>query len=62
MTDYNNGAELVMNEDMEGCAGKIFIGGVSWQTTRDTLRYHFEKFGEIIDIAIMSDKLTGNPR
>jgi heterogeneous nuclear ribonucleoprotein A1/A3 len=63
MTDYNNGSDLVMNEDMDDiCAGKIFIGGVSWQTSRETLRYHFEKFGEIVDIAIMSDKMTGNPR
>lgn len=55
--------DVVINEDGdEICAGKIFIGGVSWQTSRETLRLHFEKFGEISDIAIMSDKVTGNPR
>ena len=43
-------------------AGKIFIGGLSWQTTAEQLRYYFEKFGELVDVAIMSDKRTGRPR
>jgi RNA recognition motif-containing protein len=43
-------------------AGKIFIGGLSWQTTTEQLRYYFEKFGELVDVAIMTDKRTGRPR
>jgi hypothetical protein len=42
--------------------GKIFIGGISWQTTEDGLRYYFEKFGELADVALMKDKQTGTPR
>jgi RNA recognition motif-containing protein len=42
--------------------GKIFVGGLSWQTTEESMRYHFEKFGELTDIAIMTDKRTGQPR
>ena len=46
----------------EGVEGKVFIGGLSWQTTEATLRYHFEKYGELSDAAIMIDKRNGQPR
>lgn len=42
--------------------GKIFVGGVSWQTNENSLRNHFEKFGELDDVALMTDKRTGQPR
>ncbi len=46
----------------ENTQGKVFIGGLSWQTTESTLRYYFEKFGELSDVALMVDKRTGKPR
>lgn len=49
----------MLNDDVEG---KIFVGGLSWQTTEESMRFHFEKFGELSDIAIMIDKRTGQPR
>jgi len=49
--------------DSEGdAAGKLFIGGVSWQTTEAGLREHFGKFGELLDVALMRNKHTGQPR
>eukprot|EP00613_Pedinella_sp_CCMP2098_P072521 CAMPEP_0171929892 /NCGR_PEP_ID=MMETSP0993-20121228/28056_1 /TAXON_ID=483369 /ORGANISM="non described non described, Strain CCMP2098" /LENGTH=199 /DNA_ID=CAMNT_0012569547 /DNA_START=162 /DNA_END=758 /DNA_ORIENTATION=- len=49
--------------DSEGdAAGKLFIGGVSWQTTEASLREHFGKYGELIDAALMRNKHTGQPR
>eukprot|EP01038_Epipyxis_sp_PR26KG_P005967 gene5967-8221_t len=48
--------------DLDDIKGKIFIGGLSWQTTEDNLRYYFEKFGELSDVALMIDKRTGKPR
>lgn len=41
---------------------KIFVGGLSWQTTEETLRYHFEQFGEVASVEVMRDRDTGNPR
>lgn len=55
--DYNES-----KPDSEDTTGKIFIGGLSWQTTDSTLRYYFEKFGELTDVALMMDKRTGKPR
>jgi len=46
----------------ESTAGKVFVGGLSWQTTEDGLRYYFEKYGELTDVALMTDKRTGQPR
>lgn len=48
--------------ETENSAGKLFIGGLSWQTTEDGLRYYFEKFGELTDVALMTDKRTMQPR
>lgn len=42
--------------------GKLFIGGISWETTEDGLRQHFGKYGALTDAALMKDKYTGQPR
>ncbi len=41
---------------------KIFVGGLSWQTTEETLRYHFEQYGPVVSVEVMRDRETGNPR
>uniref|UniRef100_A0A7S4NCW7 RRM domain-containing protein n=1 Tax=Odontella aurita TaxID=265563 RepID=A0A7S4NCW7_9STRA len=41
---------------------KIFVGGLSWQTTEETLRYHFEQYGEVSTVEVMRDRNTGDPR
>ena len=43
-------------------AGKIFVGGLSWQTTEESLRYHFEQYGEVQSVEVMRDRNTGDPR
>ncbi|KAJ0257250.1 RNA-binding [Hirschfeldia incana] len=42
--------------------GKLFVGGVSWETTEETFANYFEKFGEVVDSVIMRDRMTGKPR
>jgi RNA recognition motif-containing protein len=51
-----------LKSETDDIAGKIFIGGLSWSTTEQTLRYYFEKYGELTDVALMVDKRTGKPR
>lgn len=41
---------------------KIFVGGLSWQTTEESLRYHFEQYGEVVSVEVMRDRNTGEPR
>ena len=50
---------------LEDCAlagGKIFVGGLSRETTTNGLRVYFERFGDISDCVVMRDRSTGAPR
>ena len=42
--------------------GKIFVGGLSWQTTEESLRWHFEQYGPVLSVEVMRDRNTGTPR
>ncbi|KAG2283224.1 hypothetical protein Bca52824_054444 [Brassica carinata] len=46
--------------EMESC--KLFIGGISWETTEDRLREYFQSFGEVLEAVIMKDRATGRAR
>ncbi|KAG0460929.1 hypothetical protein HPP92_021226 [Vanilla planifolia] len=47
---------------MESDLGKLFIGGISWETTEDRLREYFKKFGDVVEVIIMRDRTTGRGR
>ncbi|XP_067650309.1 RNA-binding protein Musashi homolog 2-like isoform X4 [Haliotis asinina] len=42
--------------------GKMFIGGLSWQTTAEGLREYFGKYGEIKETMVMKDPATKRSR
>jgi len=48
--------------DEKGVRNKVFIGGLSWDTSDSAFATYFSKFGEIKDAVIMRDKLTGGSR
>lgn len=37
---------------------KLFIGGLDYKTSEETLKAHFEKWGEIVDCVVMRDPQT----
>ncbi|KAI0519908.1 hypothetical protein KFK09_007369 [Dendrobium nobile] len=41
---------------------KVFVGGLAWETQKDVLRHHFDKYGDILEAVIISDKLTGRSK
>lgn len=41
---------------------KIFVGGLSWSSTEESLQAYFEQFGPVVNVEIMRDRNTGNPR
>nr|DAD20011.1 TPA_asm: hypothetical protein HUJ06_021474 [Nelumbo nucifera] len=47
---------------MDSDQGKLFIGGISWDTSEDKLKEYFSKYGEVVQTVIMRDKVTGRPR
>ncbi|KDP36443.1 hypothetical protein JCGZ_09513 [Jatropha curcas] len=42
--------------------GKLFIGGISWDTNEDRLREYFQAYGEVMEAVIMKDRATGRAR
>ena len=41
---------------------KVFVGGLAWETEKESLREHFDKFGEILEAVIIFDKATGRSK
>uniref|UniRef100_A0A0C9QX65 TSA: Wollemia nobilis Ref_Wollemi_Transcript_1826_2202 transcribed RNA sequence n=1 Tax=Wollemia nobilis TaxID=56998 RepID=A0A0C9QX65_9CONI len=42
--------------------GKVFIGGISWETNEETLKDYFKGYGEVAETVIMRDRMTGRAR
>jgi hypothetical protein len=47
--------------DMLTCR-KMFIGGLNWETTDESLRKYFEQFGAVAECNVMRDGTTGRSR
>lgn len=43
-------------------AAKIFVGGLSWDTTQEKLSQYFSQFGEVVDCILMMDTATKRSR
>ncbi|SMF47530.1 RNA recognition motif domain-containing protein [Pseudobacteriovorax antillogorgiicola] len=41
---------------------KVFVGGISWNTDNEGLREAFERFGEVVDAKVITDRETGRSR
>ncbi len=44
----------------DGC--KVYIGNLELQTTEETLRSEFSKYGQLVDITVVNDRATGASR
>lgn len=41
---------------------KIFVGGLAWETKRDTLKRYFDQFGDILEAVVITDRTTGKSK
>ncbi|OIR06442.1 RNA recognition motif containing protein [mine drainage metagenome] len=41
---------------------KLYVGNLSFKTTADELRAHFGQYGNVADVFIALDRMTGRPR
>ncbi|VEU19711.1 DEKNAAC100658 [Brettanomyces naardenensis] len=49
--------------DLDGKdVGKLFIGGLTWETDEESLGNYFGQYGEVIELHIMRDTATGRSR
>ena len=42
----------------DSAPGKLFVGGLSWQTNQERLREYFGQFGTVTDVLVMKDPIT----
>lgn len=47
---------------MQSDLGKLFIGGISWDTNEERLQEYFGSYGEVLEAVIMKDHTTGRAR
>ncbi|KAL4298496.1 hypothetical protein AHAS_Ahas17G0006700 [Arachis hypogaea] len=57
-----NGLYLLVVDKMQSDNGKLFIGGISWDTNEERLREYFGTYGEVVEAVIMKDRTTGRAR
>lgn len=43
-------------------SNKLFIGGLSWDTTDEGLRNAFSQYGEVVEAKVITDRETGRSR
>lgn len=41
---------------------KIFVGNLSWKTSEEQLKNHFEAFGKVVSAKIVTDQMTGKSK
>lgn len=61
-SNINLDANGVIKASKAADHSKIFVGGLSWQTTEESLRWHFEQYGQVTSVEVMRDRNTGDPR
>lgn len=41
---------------------KLFVGGLAWETQKETMKKYFEQFGDILEAVVITDKATGRSK
>ena len=54
----NNSGRSTPSNASDNSPGKLFVGGLSWQTTQEKLRDYFSQFGTVTDVLVMKDPVT----
>ncbi|XP_034244155.1 heterogeneous nuclear ribonucleoprotein 27C isoform X7 [Thrips palmi] len=52
----------VKNDIDDDEKGKLFVGGLSWETTQEALQRYFARYGEVIDCVVMKNSESGRSR
>ncbi|KAK1571052.1 hypothetical protein Q3G72_011189 [Acer saccharum] len=60
MNNINNNSNIGQFGDTT--LTKVFVGGLAWETPKEAMREHFDKYGDILEAVIISDKLTGRSK
>ncbi|KAK9061235.1 hypothetical protein SSX86_018415 [Deinandra increscens subsp. villosa] len=61
-TTKNNNNAGIVGPFGDTTLTKVFVGGLAWETPKDAMRDHFQKYGDILEAVIISDKTTGRSK
>jgi len=61
-THQRSSPKATQKRSVESMAKKLFVGGLSWDTTDDGLRQAFVSYGEITEAKVITDRDTGRSR
>ena len=54
--------QLQSNVNRRSDLNKVFIGGINYSTTEETLQSYFAKYGHIVDCVVIRDPLTAKSK
>ncbi|XP_071734558.1 probable RNA-binding protein ARP1 isoform X2 [Rutidosis leptorrhynchoides] len=60
--NVSNAGTLLVGPFGDTTLTKVFVGGLAWETPKEAMRDHFEKYGDILEAVIISDKTTGRSK
>jgi len=43
-------------------SNKLFVGGIAWASTEDSLKEFFSQVGEVLEVKIIRDRQTGKSK
>ena len=50
------------NEESKDMSNKLFVGGLSWNTTSEALEQAFSAYGDVIEAKVVTDRESGRSR